>query len=102
VRRQSLGENTGISWTHHSFNPWIACAKVSEGCKNCYAETLATGKMGLNVWGSDAHRHVTKTTWRQPNKWQDEARRLGERHRVFCASMADVFEDRSDLVEPRR
>lgn len=33
-------ENSKIAWTHHTFNPWIGCTKVSEDCKNCYAETL--------------------------------------------------------------
>jgi protein gp37 len=97
-----MGENTGISWTHHSFNPWIGCVKVSPGCQFCYAEKLATGKMGLRVWGKDAARHLTKTTWSQIGKWHRDALQAGERRRVFVASMADVFEDRPDLEEPRR
>ncbi|MBX7220363.1 MAG: phage Gp37/Gp68 family protein, partial [Blastocatellia bacterium] len=36
-----MGENTKIEWAHHTFNPWVGCAKVSEGCRNCYAEALA-------------------------------------------------------------
>lgn len=98
-----MGENTGISWCHHSFNPWIGCAKISEGCKMCYAEKLATGKMGLQVWGPDAPRRITsQENWRKPLRWNREAQAAGERRRVFCASMADVFEDRPDLIEPRQ
>lgn len=96
-----MGE-TQISWTHYSFNPWIGCVKVSEGCLHCYAETLATGKMGLQVWGPKADRYVTKTTWKQPVKWNKEAVQAGERRRVFCASMADVFEKHPALEEPRQ
>ena len=32
-----MGIETAIAWTDHTFNPWIGCAKVSEGCRNCYA-----------------------------------------------------------------
>jgi protein gp37 len=39
--------------------------------------------------------------WREPLKWDREARKAGEHRRVFCASLADVFEDREDLDEPR-
>ena len=35
-----MGEVTGISWTDHTFNPWIGCAKVSPACDGCYAEAL--------------------------------------------------------------
>lgn len=34
-------ENSNISWTDHTFNPWIGCSKVSPGCTNCYAEAQA-------------------------------------------------------------
>lgn len=33
-------ENSKIEWTDMTFNPWWGCMKVSDGCKNCYAETL--------------------------------------------------------------
>jgi protein gp37 len=39
--------------------------------------------------------------WAEPLKWNREAARFGQRARVFCASMADVFEDRGDL-DPSR
>ncbi len=32
-------ENSKIAWTHHTFNPWIGCTKVSLGCFTCYAKT---------------------------------------------------------------
>lgn len=40
-----MGETTKISWTDHTWNPWMGCQKVSPGCENCYAETLVTGRM---------------------------------------------------------
>jgi protein gp37 len=41
-----MGENSAIEWTDHTFNPWIGCTKVSPGCDRCYAETLATNRLG--------------------------------------------------------
>lgn len=99
-----MGEHTGIHWTHHTFNPWIGCMKVSPGCANCYAETLATNRMGLDVWGPAATTHrkmMSENYWKEPLKWNRKAEAEGVRRRVFCASMADVFEDHPDLNEPR-
>lgn len=36
-----MGANTGIAWCRHTFNPWWGCTKVSEGCRNCYAEGIS-------------------------------------------------------------
>lgn len=97
-----MAENSNISWTHHTFNPWMGCVKVSDGCKNCYAESLVTGRMGRPVWGANAERHVTSdANWKKPLKWNREAASAGGRYRVFCASLCDVMEDRMDLVAPR-
>lgn len=98
-----MGANTKIEWTAyirpdgtsvpgHTFNPWRGCTKVSDGCKNCYAETL-THRWGLPVWGPTAGRVIAaESAWRNPLSWDRKARAAGERHRVFCASLADVFE----------
>jgi protein gp37 len=88
-----VGEKTNISWTDHTFNPWMGCEKVSEGCRNCYAETFVAGRMKLHVWGKHAARHVTKTPWREALRWNREAAESGERRKVFCASLCDIFED---------
>lgn len=92
-----MGENTTISWTDHTFNPWIGCHKVSEGCKNCYAEKLVKNRMGWDVWGAHRARKRTKTPWANVVKWDRQAAKEG-RKRVFCASLADVFEDRPELT----
>lgn len=34
-------KKTKIEWTESSWNPTIGCTKLSAGCKNCYAETMA-------------------------------------------------------------
>jgi len=92
-----MGEVTGISWTDHTFNSWIGCTKVSPACDICYAERDAK-RYGLASWGDDAPRRaMSDHYWKQPLKWNRKAEAAGERKRVFCSSMADVFEAREDL-----
>lgn len=97
-----MGQDSKIEWTHHTFNPWWGCLKVSPACKHCYAETWAQ-RLGLELWGGakSERRFFSDAHWKDPLKWNAQAQRAGERRRVFCASMADVFEDRADL-EPWR
>ncbi len=89
-----MGANSKIEWTHHTFNHVRGCTKVSEGCKHCYAETLSKrNPKVLGMWGPQGTRVMaSEAMWRQPLKWNEEARAAGERRRVFCASLADVFE----------
>jgi protein gp37 len=92
-----MAKDSRIEWTHHTFNPWWGCVKVSPACTHCYAESWAH-RLGMGLWGrSQTRRFFNPDYWRQPLKWNKEARRSGERRRVFCASMADVFEGRADL-----
>src|SRR5687767_5849881 len=97
-----MGE-TNISWTDYSFNPWIGCEKVSEGCKNCYAEEFTTRRLEKGLWGRDARRRQRPdAAWKEPLAWNRRAAKDGVRRKVFCASLADVFEERPDLDAPRR
>ena len=96
-----MGESTAISWTDHTFNPWWGCERVSPGCQNCYAEAFAK-RTGHTVWGKQAERRFFGDKhWNEPIKWNAKAEAEGVRRRVFCASMADVFEEREEL-EPYR
>lgn len=93
-------ENSRIEWTDHTFNPWIGCTKVSDGCKHCYAETLMDKRYGKVEWGPQGQRiRTSAANWRKPLKWNREAAAAGKRARVFCASLADVFEDKPDQPE---
>ena len=97
-----MAENSKIAWTHHTFNPWRGCAKVSPGCKHCYAEQLVTRRQGLPLWGVDAERKIAaESTWADIERLHRKAVAAGVRQRVFCASLADIFERRPDLVAPR-
>lgn len=96
-----MGKETAIEWTHHTFNPWWGCVRVSDACDHCYAETWAK-RLGEDVWGPKSERRFFGDShWREPLKWDRDARAAGVRKRVFCASMADVFENREDLVPHR-
>jgi protein gp37 len=96
-----MAKDSRIEWTHHTFNPWWGCVKVSPGCKYCYAEVWAR-RVGQQIWGAKApRRELSDTYWKQPLAWNAEAAAEGVRARVFCASMADVFEDRRELDSKR-
>ncbi len=98
---EHVAKNSKIEWTNHTFNPWWGCTKVSPACLHCYAETWSK-RTGHRVWGTDTQRRFFgEAHWRQPLKWAAEAKESGRVARVFCASMADVFEDRPDLHAPR-
>ena len=86
-----MGADSKIEWTDHTFNPWVGCTKISPGCDHCYAEGWAK-RSGLVKWGGE-RRRTSATYWRQPLKWNAEAERAGTRPRVFCASLADVFDN---------
>ncbi len=96
-----MGKNSEIEWTNHTFNPWWGCAKVSPACQYCYAEAWAK-RVGSNVWGKKVKRRFfSESHWAEPIKWNSEAEMLNVRCRVFCASMADVFESKEGLDKER-
>ncbi len=87
-----MAENSKIEWTTHTFNPWIGCQKVSPGCDHCYAEALMDTRWGKVKWGPHGERKRTsEANWKQPLRWAKAAN--GTRPRVFCASLADVFDN---------
>jgi protein gp37 len=89
-----MAENSKIEWTDHTFNPWIGCQKVSPGCDNCYAEALMDKRYHKVEWGPHGERKRTsEANWKLPRKWAKTANSV--RPRVFCASLADVFDNRA-------
>ncbi len=98
-------KNSRIEWCDHTFNPWIGCSKVSEGCAHCYAETL-NKRMGWVEWGDRGQRKRTSDSyWHEPLAWNREAQLSGGRQLVFCASLADWLDHkvptrwRTDLLD---
>lgn len=95
-----MSENSKIEWTDHTFNPWEGCQKVGPGCDHCYAEARNarfSGGQPIN-WGPGApRRRTSEANWRKPLVWNARHAEFfaarGRRQRVFCASLADVFDN---------
>lgn len=94
-----MGDQTKIEWADRTFNPWEGCQKVGPGCDHCYAEAQNSRWNGGTApnWGPGApRRRTTAANWRKPLKWNREAEAAGRRDFVFCASLADVFDNAVD------
>ena len=89
-----MADITEIAWTDSTFNPVIGCSKVSAGCDHCYAETMSN-RYGWVEWGPHGERRVTSdANWRKPLRWNEQAEITNAPHRVFCASLSDVFDNK--------
>lgn len=94
---------TGIEWTDVTWNPVTGCTRVSSGCDNCYAATLANRLLKKTylsrrpVVDSDITRRdpFAVRLWpervEQPLSWR-------EPRTVFVNSMSDLFH--ADIPEP--
>ena len=81
-----------------------SCECVSEGCENCYAEARDRRYHAGQHWGPKARtprKLMSNAYWRQPAAWNRRAERLGVPLKVFCSSLADVFEDHPDVGPAR-
>jgi protein gp37 len=84
-----MSYHSKIEWTDASWNPILGCTKISPGCQNCYAETLAERFRGVPGHpferGFDLRLVKEKLTlpldWRKPRK-------------IFVCSMSDLFHER--------
>jgi protein gp37 len=95
-----MADITKIEWTDSTFNPWIGCQHVSPGCENCYAEKQNAFRKWTagGDWGPRAERRRTSAaTWNNPRRLNANApafaRARDRRRRIFCASLADVFDN---------
>lgn len=96
-----MSTETGIGWTDSTFNPWMGCTAVSPACDHCYAQTLVEGRFKRAEWGPGKPRvRTTPGNWKLPLQWEREHeafyREHGRNRRVFCASLADVFDNEVD------
>lgn len=91
-----MGQYSGIEWCDHTFNPWVGCQEVSPACDHCYARTMMTRKPNwATAWSGDRFR-TSRDNWRTPLAWDRTAEATGLRARVFCASLADIFDNQVD------
>jgi len=91
-----MAENSAISWTRHTWNPWMGCTKISPACDGCYAEALMDKRYGKVQWGNAPRVRTGAHTWNDPFRWQRQAEKDGDRPFVFCASLADIFDNQVD------
>lgn len=90
-----MAEESAISWTDATFNPWIGCTRISPACDRCYAARDNERRKWVDGWGAGIPRRRTKT-WGEPIKWNRKAALTGKPLRVFCASLADIFDNEVD------
>lgn len=77
---------SAIEWTNSTWNPITGCTKVSQGCKNCYAERMAKR---LKAMGNPRYVNGFNVTLHEdlldlPLRWKTP--RL-----IFVNSMSDLF-----------
>lgn len=114
-----MGDKTKIEWCDSTFNPWIGCTAISPACDNCYAEAMMDTRMRVVKWGvGNPRKRTSPKNWKLPVKWNANSCwfiQCGDcgwrgdsggalcgschsqntspaRRRVFCASLADVFD----------
>ena len=81
-----MATTSKIEWTQQTWNPTVGCTKVSAGCKNCYAETMA---VRLKAMGTKGYENGFKLTL-LPERL-DEPLRRKKPAVYFVNSMSDVF-----------
>lgn len=85
-------KNTKIGWTHHTWNPWWGCNRLSDACQHCYIGPIM-GRSGHKPFNGPTR---TTTTWRDPFSWNQSAVSIGDHQRVFTCSMSDYFHEAAD------
>lgn len=91
-----MAKDSKIGWTHHTWNPWWGCHRVSPECDRCYIEAIMK-RGGKDPFGGPIR---TTSTWGDPHRWDRAAARDGERRRVFTCSMSDFFHQGADAWRP--
>ncbi len=114
-----MAERSNIEWCDATFNPWIGCTKVSPACDHCYAERDFDLRRHVVQWGAgQARKRTGDDNWKKPGRWNKQRfvtcgcgfrgtidelttdavhgcnlQFKPARRRVFCASLADVFDN---------
>jgi protein gp37 len=92
-----MSENTSIEWTDATWNPIRGCSRVSEGCRNCYAERVASrfSGEGMPYEGLAKNGKWTGKT-RVVLEHLDDPSRWRRPRRIFVNSMSDLFHESLD------
>lgn len=99
-----MGVNSGISWTHNTWNPWMGCDKVAPECAHCYIHFMIrkmknpeTGRP-RQPWGEIFR--TSENLWKNPLRWETKAAKRGKAVRVFTCSESDFFHQGTDKWRP--
>jgi protein gp37 len=102
-----MADGTGIEWTDATWNPIRGCTRVSEGCRNCYAERVAArfskpgmpyeGLAGFRVHVLDGDKEELRPYWtgkvRVVERALEQPLRWKRPRRIFVNSMSDLFHE---------
>ena len=85
-----------IEWTEQTWNPTVGCTKISPGCKNCYAETMARRLKAMGTPGYENGFELTLL----PQRLDDPIKRKKPTV-YFVNSMSDLFHEKiaDDYIE---
>jgi len=78
-----------IEWTEQTWNPTVGCTKISPGCKNCYAETMAKRLQAIGVRGYERGFRLTLMPGRLAEPLERQKPTV-----YFVNSMSDLFHDK--------
>ena len=86
---------TKIEWTNETWNPIVGCSKVSEGCRNCYAERMAKR---LKAIGKPQYQNVVdEKGWTgktvMPPSIKNPMHTMKKPRMIFVCSMSDLFHE---------
>lgn len=91
-----MAVNSKIEWTESTWNPITGCTKISEGCENCYAFTLAhrLQRMGNAKYADGFSVTLHPRTLNDPLEWKKPSV-------IFVNSMSDIFHEEvpDDYIE---
>jgi protein gp37 len=83
-----MATKSTIEWTEMTWNPVTGCTKVSEGCRNCYAERMA---LRLRAMGNRRYANGFRVTLH--DDLVDLPRKLRQPRLIFVNSMSDLFHE---------
>lgn len=83
-----MGDYSSIEWTDTTWNPTTGCTKVTEGCKNCYAERLSLNlqRRGVKKFANGFELTLHPEALELPLRWKKP-------RRIFVNSMSDTFHE---------
>ena len=75
-----MSTQSSIEWTETTWNPVTGCTKISDGCKHCYAERMATRlqAMGVEKYRNGFDLTVHESVLEEPLTMEETADRVRE------------------------